>query len=573
MFRVLSRLATAFLVFTFIAAIVGLIESDADEAQVGKPYLLSLPDLSSPRATLQALLQNGDRVEKSVLAHGLPWLPDADTLRMSDTVNVNDIASSRRELYSTTVAARLKEVLDHIELPPMSEIPDAAAVKAQGITEWRAPNTAIVIAKVTSGPRAGQFLFSPETVAQSAALYEAVQDMPALPGKGVNLYAQFRLLPGPMVPRGAVGLLPGFLQFSMFGQALWQWLSVVALLVGTGVCMLSVAGWGLRRDARVHGASRRFGQPLAALAIIGLTVYVELLVESGVGIWGPSLEALGFVFEGVGLFACGWLVITLILRVSEALIAALTLRETSVDAQLIRVIAMLLAIFVGLGTVFLFADFIGVPIGPLLGGLGVGGIAVALAVRPTLENVIGGLTLFADRPARVGESCQIGNQSGTIEEIGLRTTKLRRRDDTVVTISNAEVAQARIENLSRRRKTAYDMVLRLRHDTSMEQFQEIAAGIRDLLENHQKIVPGSERVRLSALGEFGLELELRAYIDEIPNNSTTIVEELNWGVLAVIRRAGASLAYPSHTNYLVRGERPRDARPTAKGMPQKSYIE
>jgi MscS family membrane protein len=376
-----------------------------------------------------------------------------------------------------------------------------------------------------------------------------------------------------MIPRGAVVLLPGFLHVEIFGQALWQWLSTVMLLVATGLCMLGVAAWGTRHDARVHGAFHRFGQPLAALAIIGLTIYVELLIESGVAIWGPSLDALSFAFEFIGLGACAWLVIALIMRVSEAIIAAFTLREHSFDAQVIRVIAMLLAIFAGLGTVFLFADFIGVPIGPLLGGLGVGGIAVALAVRPTLENVIGGLTLFADRPARVGESCQIGNQSGTIEEIGLRTTKLRRRDDTVVTISNAEVAQARIENLSRRRKTAYDMVLRLRHDTTMEQFQEVAGGIRDLLENHQKIVPGSERVRLSALGEFGLELELRAYIDETPNNSTTTVEELNWGVLAAVRRAGASLAYPSQTNYLVRGERVRDIRPPARGLTQKTYIE
>lgn len=572
MFRLLGRLAALFLLLSFFSAIVGIVESeDYEEAET--PYLLSLPDLSSPRATLQTLLQNGEAVEKSVLAHGMPWLPDANTLRLSATVNVNDIAASRQELQSLFAASRLKEVFDHLELPAWEDIPDAAAVKAQNITEWRVPKTAIVIAKVTSGPRAGQFLFSPETVAHSAELYEAAEVLPRLPGRNVNLYAQYRYRPGPMVPHGADKLLPGFLLAPIFGQSLWQWLSAIAVLGATGLCMLRVAAWGVGHDARAHGVLHRYGQPLAALAIIGLTIYVELLVESGIGIWGQVLETLSFAFELIGLGACAWLVIALIMRVSEAIISAFTLRSTSFDAQVIRVIAMLLAICVGLGTLFLYAEFVGVPVGPLLGGLGIGGIAVALAVRPTLENVIGGLTLFADRPARVGDNCQIGNQSGTIEEIGVRTTKLRRRDDTVVTISNAEVAQARIENLSRRRKTAYDMVLRLRYDTTMEQFHQVATGIRDLLENHEKIIPGSERVRLSALGDYGLELEVRAYIDEVPNNSIDIVEELNWGVMDAMRGAGANLAHPSHDNYLIRGQRLQDAAPSPGKAPQKVFIE
>src|SRR5262249_718548 len=163
------------------------------------------------------------------------------------------------------------------------------------------------------------------------------------------------------------------------------------------------------------------------------------------------------------------------------------------------------------------------------------------------ENVIGGLTLFADRPARVGEYCQIGNQAGTIEEIGLRTTKIRRRDDTLVTIANAELAQARIENLSRRRKYSFELVLPLHYQATMEQFEEIAAGIRTLLQEHEKVAEGSERVTLRGLGDYALELEVCALIED-PPNAPAIVEELNLGILDVVHGAGATLAYPSHTS-------------------------
>jgi MscS family membrane protein len=553
MLRFLSRLAPVFMLLTFVAGLIGTVEAEPDDPTKDRPYLLSLPDLSSPRATLQSLLDNGEAVEKSILEHGVPWLPRADTLRMIDTVNVENLAESRRELQGMFAAARLKDVLDHIELPPMADIPDAAAVKAQNISEWRVPGTAIVIAKVTSGPRAGQFLFSPETVARSGELYDAASETAYQPGRGINLYAEFRYLPGPMIPRAAVGALPDLLRFPIFGQALWQWLGLALVLAATAVCIVKLIGWGHRRDARATRALRRWGQPTAALMIIVLVVYVLTVIESGLNIWGQTLEVMTFVFEFIGMATTGWLGILLIMRMSEAIVAALALRETSVDAQLVRVIAMLLAILTGLATFVWAAEFSGVPIGPLLGGLGIGGIAVALAVRPTLENIIGGLTLFADRPARVGETCQIGTQNGTIEEIGLRTTKVRRKDDTLVTISNAEMAQARIENESRRRKTFYELALRVRYDTGMEPFQDLAARLRDLLQNHERIVPGSERVRLKALGEYGLELEVRANIDEVPAHA--IIEELNLGVLTAARRAGVSLAYPSRTNFVVRGER------------------
>src|SRR5204862_5541279 len=141
-----------------------------------QPYLFSMPDLSSPRATLTTLISNGDIAARDILAHGVPWVPTPAILRMMDTVNVSDLPASRRELQAALAASQINDVLDHISLPADSEIPDAAAVKQQNLTEWRLPGTAIVIAKVTNGPHAGEFLFSPQTVALSGDMYDAVRN-------------------------------------------------------------------------------------------------------------------------------------------------------------------------------------------------------------------------------------------------------------------------------------------------------------------------------------------------------------------------------------------------------------
>jgi MscS family membrane protein len=265
------------------------------------------------------------------------------------------------------------------------------------------------------------------------------------------------------------------------------------------------------------------------------------------------VETLSLLLMLTAICGMTWFAVSAILRVGDLIIGAYAMRHTGLDAQLVKVVSMLIAIATGMGSGFFAAEFVGVPVGPLLAGLGIGGLAVALAVRPTLENVIGGLTLFADRPARVGEFCKFGAESGTVEEIGLRTTKIRRMDDAVVTISNAELAGIRIENLSRRRKFFFNPLLRLRLETTAQQLHEITTAIETMLQEHPKVLDGTERVYLSGFGEYALELEVRAYVDATDAvEFQSVQEELNFRILDTVRQAGTNFALPSRTNYVSR---------------------
>ena len=155
---------------------------------------------------------------------------------------------------------------------------------------------------------------------------------------------------------------------------------------------------------------------------------------------------------------------------------------------------------------------LGVSLMPLLAGLGVGGFAIALAVRPTLENFIGGVILFLDKPVNVGYICCFGDQIGFVESIGLRTARVRKYEDTIVSIPNAEFSQMQLENLSARERTLFQVILALRYETTAEQLRYVLTKLRKMLIGHPKVSPERLRVRFRRFGDTSLDIEVFAYI-------------------------------------------------------------
>lgn len=528
-----------------------------------EPYLLSMPDLSSPRATLSALLGNADLALRDFKAHGPSRRPRAPMLRMMATLNTEGVPGADRVLGMALAATRLAAVLAHATADRIVDVPDAAAVKAQGIDAWRVPGTPIVIARVETGPNAGQFLFTPETVALSARLYEAAREVTSEKHDLFTAVDELSYAPGPLIPASVIAALPAFFRAPVYGQAVWQWIGLGILLLVAVIALLRSVLWGLRHDAAESRPFRRYGHVIAAVMVIAISMLTLVLAFFALKIWGNLIATLLVTFRLLMFVSVTWLAVALIQRVAGVIVAMRGLRGTSIDSHLIRVVSTLVSIAVVLSSTLLIVDDMGVPVGPLLAGLGIGGLAVALAVRSTLENVIGGLTLFADRTARVGEFCRIGNESGIVEEIGLRTTKLRRLDDTLITIPNAEMAQIRIENVTRRRRSLFNPRLGLRYETTVAQIKEIEAGILAMLARHPKVLDEGARVRFTGFGDYMLNLDVFAYVDE--NRLADFVrvqEELNFLIVGIVQRAGAAFAFPSQTNYLA-----RDSTPDVPALP------
>jgi MscS family membrane protein len=206
-------------------------------------------------------------------------------------------------------------------------------------------------------------------------------------------------------------------------------------------------------------------------------------------------------------------------------------------------------------------QLLGLPVVPLLAGLGVGGLALALAAQQTIENLIAGLTLYADRPVRVGDFCRFGQTVGTVETIGLRSTHIRTLDNTVVSIPNAEFSKSWVENFSRRDKLWYHPRIRLRYETTPDQIRYILVEIHKILFGHPKVIPDAARVRFIEFGEYSLDLEVFAYVDvKDYAQYLEVSEDLNLRIIDVVKAAGAELAVPALVDYQVTKEPPSEDR-------------
>jgi len=207
-------------------------------------------------------------------------------------------------------------------------------------------------------------------------------------------------------------------------------------------------------------------------------------------------------------------------------------------ATSVKSVIVLLAIMFWLNNV-------GYEITALLAGLGVGGIAVALVLQKPLEDVFGAISLYTQQPVKVGDFCRAGNVMGTVEEISMRSTRIRTLANTLVAVPNSQLAGAAIDNFSARSKILYEPVIRLDLAATTDQVQFVLEGIRKLLEEHADVQSDGARVRFKEFGLYGLELSVFAYITVTEYAAyLRIGEELNLAIMDIVARSGTRLATP-----------------------------
>jgi MscS family membrane protein len=206
-----------------------------------------------------------------------------------------------------------------------------------------------------------------------------------------------------------------------------------------------------------------------------------------------------------------------------------------------------LVLFVGL---IFGLQYFNVNVTAVLAGLGVGGIAVALAAQKTLENIIAGVSLIADQALRVGDFVNLGDIQGTVEGIGLRSSRIRTLDRILASVPNGQLASIRIENLSSRDKFWFHPLIGLRHETTPTQLRAVIANIRSLLAERADVDPMSVRVRFVRFGPYSLDVDTFAYVFAHDwNEFLAIQEELLFRIMSTVHDADAAFAFPSQILY------------------------
>lgn len=539
--------------------------------------MLGPPDTSSPRVTFASFLRLTDEIAERYAEYRAA--PSSETQRAfvravrqgKPLMDLRAVPRAAQHEIATATMIWLWEVIARVELPSLDRIPDLA-VDANGVAladqppRWRLPGTGIVIHRVEDGGRAGDFLFSPETVASARTYAERARELPYLRPSRLDaiedLTATALGFSGWMLPPRMIERLPDWARQPVAGQVVWKWGMLLASLALTLALLLLVARWARRRawDGRVGTLLARLAAPLAMLV---LTQLLRVFLDNQVQVTGMVTAWPDYLAELGSRLALVWTILLLARWVPDALNATEFGGGKHLDASLLRWSARVIALLAILVLLFSGAQDLGIPVYGLVAGAGVGGLAVALAARPTLENFIGALNLFADRPIRVGDLCRFDerhgegwNPVGTVEAIGLRSTKIRQPDRSVINIPNADLAERNIVNLSACDRFLLKQSFAVRNDTSDDQLRYLLAELRKLLHAHPETLHTRDdpiRVRFLGFQNDALTVELRVYVRTTSYSAfLAIQEDIMLRVMKVVKEAGTAFGRPERLLYMAR---------------------
>jgi MscS family membrane protein len=250
------------------------------------------------------------------------------------------------------------------------------------------------------------------------------------------------------------------------------------------------------------------------------------------------------------LFAVAWLLWDFVTvwtrRLRRRLIAPDERGTLSLSLLLHRMLKMGIVVAALLSILYLA----GLDLSAALAGLGIGGIAVALAAQKTIENLFGGISILTDRVMRVGDLCRVGDTVGTVEDIGLRSTRIRTYERGLISVPNGSLATANVENLSARDKMRVFCKVGLRYETSREQLERVLTQVSTMLREHPRVESATAWIRLAKLADSALELEMQAYVlTREFDDFAAVRENLLLRVMDIVESCGTSLAFPSQTIY------------------------
>jgi MscS family membrane protein len=530
------------------------------KADVGYP--LESVDTSSPRATLTSFfaeLEGAWEVFRDEYWEAPSYEIYLDIIhgagRTLRTLDLSEVAPSARIEVGYEAFTLLHETLARIELPPMEEIPDASAFEhTEGPARWTIPHTDITIARVTEGTRKGEFLFSPATIERVHEFYQRTRALPYKRDVPVENTTRVRQLhPGWWVSMAIIESLPEWMKRVVFNQAVWKWgaFAVMAIIASVLVLLVYRIARGEVSENLVTDYFRRLAAPIFVLLLIP---GVAFLITEQINLVGAVAKYLLLILQTIKYLLATWVAWLGSLLVAEMLIASPKVEDDSLNAQLLRLSARIIGIAIGLTTIFYGANQIGLPVVGVLAGVGVGGLAIALAAQDSLKNLLGSLMIFMDKPYKPGQRIVVEGHDGFVEQIGLRSTKIRMLTGAQTSIPNERMARLDIENIGRRSFIRRQSSIRLSYDTPAAKVRKAVEIIKDILHNHEGMRE---------------ELPPRVFFDEFNPDSLNIFvsywyhpprrwkamqfdERINLEIMERFAEADIKLALPAIKNYLSR---------------------
>ena len=359
--------------------------------------------------------------------------------------------------------------------------------------------------------------------------------------------------------------MPDWMRNKVFLLAHWQWIGLLALIllgfVASAIGSLVFFQIG-RRMARLRGvelkAGRKVGRPFGLVAMAAFWwagLGFLLIPEPAYGIFILAIRFMLMV--GVVLSVC-----RIVDWVSEVLAGLAETTESKFDDLLVPMVRKAMKVFVvALGIVWI-ADNMDMDVGALLAGLGIGGVALALAAKDTVSNFFGALTVLTDRPFEVGDWIIMGSIEGTVVDVGFRSTRVRTFYDSLITFPNSMLITQSVDNLGRRQYRRFKTTLGVTYDTPPDRLEAFVEGIRELIRKHPYTRRDYYHVYFNGYGATSLDVLLYCFFTA-PDWATELRERqrLLLDILRLSKQLGIEFAFPTRTLHMIEAQQPTHADP------------
>ena len=496
--------------------------------QVPRPRSVA-PQYASPQATMRTFLQA---------------FADKDVVLAATCLNLRSYGVQPNDRMAILLARALKFVLDRTVYVQFLDLPEDADQKSPYVYRVIQDRWNLELERAGDG----RWLFSTKTLDHLQEMCRAVAESP------------------PKVPHAPVLSLrempelwlflklPPQAQRSIGGLEIWQWLGLLLVLLA-GVFCDRVARSVLRRVSRwiIHRIKGRANVKLeqSALRPIGIVILGYVWLEFFQWLWLPKIltnvltNAAWFIFVAAGIWATYRLI-----DLVAGYLSILAERSTSkFDVMLVPFGRKLLKVVVTIaGLVYFAKRLFPDHLTTLLGGLGLGGLAFALAAQDTLKNLFGSITVMLDRPFEIGDWVKIGEVEGTVESVGFRSTRIRTFYQSQINVPNGKLIDAIVDNLGRRRYRRIRCMLSLTYDTPPEKIEAFCEGVRELIRRHPFTRKDYYYVYLNELAAHSLDVLLYCFI-AAPDWGTELRERhrLFADILRLAKHLDVDFAFPTQT--------------------------
>ncbi|MBC2594404.1 mechanosensitive ion channel family protein [Ruficoccus amylovorans] len=454
--------------------------------------------LSSPRRTWESMLRLMDEYSQEVQENGFTYANHARLVYLEEQIvnlfDLREVAPSLRSDVGMEAAVYLRDAIAHFDLPPSDTLPDRTEAFKEmkdgfpGI--WNVYGSPIEISYIDSGEFKGRFQFSLYTALNARTMAQRVEHHTYVYPEFAGLREAYFNTPGPGIPDVLIDSLPGWMRRDLWGMRLWQFSIVLILTLGAVLLVLALKRLLRACSQRLPRAVGSALWLLLPLLIIYLAGKLNWFFSEHVFLTGKVLRIVHYVEEGVALLSLVAMILVGGGVLMEIIFLAPRFDKKGVNSYLIRFGLRLASIVVAAVVLLEGLQRMGFTLATVLAGAGVTGLAVALAAQESLRNIFGSIMLLLDKPFKIGQRVKVRGHDGFVEEIGLRSTKIRQLDGHLACLPNEDVARADIENISERPFIRRMMNLALPLDTPSDKVEEAVQIVRDLLAVHE--VPRTE---------------------------------------------------------------------------------